>query len=202
MAKACLRKFRRRTDLVQLVGRRVKLTRKGRVIWGCCPFHEEKSPSFKVENERRIYKCFGCGVGGDAFKWLIETEGLTFPEAIEKLAGEAGVELPQMVARKTRPAKQKKKSLYDIVELAVAFLSRSRLAGPRGGQARGYLSLARTRRAPRSSSFRLGYSPASGNALIEHLQARTYHSDDMIAAGAGAAGRRRPADAGLFLQPA
>ena len=85
----------RRTDLVQLVGRRVKLVRKGRVMWGCCPFHDEKSPSFKVENERRAYKCFGCGAGGDAFKWLMETEGLTFPEAVEKLAGEAGVELPK-----------------------------------------------------------------------------------------------------------
>src|ERR1700678_3570801 len=90
-----LEEIRRRTDLVQLVGRRVKLMRKGRVMWGCCPFHAEKSPSFKVENERHAYKCFGCGVGGDAFKWLIETEGLTFPEAVEKLAAEAGVELPK-----------------------------------------------------------------------------------------------------------
>ena len=65
------------------------------MFWGCCPFHKEKSPRFKVENERRTYKCFGCGKGGDAFKWLIETEGLTFPEAVEKLAGEAGVELPK-----------------------------------------------------------------------------------------------------------
>ncbi len=60
-----LEEIRRRTDLVALVGRRVKLVRKGRVMWGCCPFHAEKSPSFKVENERRLYKCFGCGKGGD-----------------------------------------------------------------------------------------------------------------------------------------
>src|ERR1700760_904627 len=85
-----LDEIRRRTDLVALVGRRVKLVRKGRVMWGCCPFHGEKSPSFKVENERHAYKCFGCGVGGDAFKWLIETEGLSFPEAVQKLAGPAG----------------------------------------------------------------------------------------------------------------
>ena len=84
-----LEEILRRTDLVQLVGRRVKLGRKGRVMWGCCPFHKEKTPSFKVENERRLYKCFGCGAGGDAFKWLTETEGLTFPEAVEKLAAEA-----------------------------------------------------------------------------------------------------------------
>jgi DNA primase len=80
-----LEEILRRTDLVQLVGRRVKLTRKGRVMWGCCPFHKEKTPSFKVENERRTYHCFGCSAGGDAFKWLTETEGLTFPEIAQKL---------------------------------------------------------------------------------------------------------------------
>ena len=61
-----LEEILRRTDIVQLVGRRVRLSRKGRVFWGCCPFHKEKSPSFKVENERRNYKCFGCGAGGNA----------------------------------------------------------------------------------------------------------------------------------------
>src|ERR1700722_12369398 len=90
-----LEEIARRTDIVQLVGRRVKLARRGRVFWGCCPFHKEKSASFKVENERRTYKCFGCGKGGDAFKWLMEMDGLTFPEAVERLAGEAGVELPK-----------------------------------------------------------------------------------------------------------
>ena len=89
-----LEEILRRTDLVQLVGKRVKLERKGRVFWGPCPFHKEKSPSFKVENERRTYHCFGCGAGGDAFKWLRETEGLTFPESVERLANLAGVALP------------------------------------------------------------------------------------------------------------
>src|ERR1700753_3547521 len=93
----------RRTDIVQLVGRRVKLVRKGRTMWGCCPFHAEKSPSFKVENERRTYKCFGCGKGGDAFRWLMETEGLSFPESVERLAGEGGGEGPQKTtAEETR----------------------------------------------------------------------------------------------------
>ena len=115
-----LEEIRRRTDLVQLVGRRVKLMRKGRVMWGCCPFHAEKSPSFKVENERHAYKCFGCGAGGDAFKWLMETEGLTFPEAVEKLAGEAGVELPKW-SPDDEAREQKRKSLYEIVELAAQF---------------------------------------------------------------------------------
>ena len=93
-----LEEILRRTDLVQLVGRRVQLGRKGRGVWGCCAFHQQKSPSFKVENERRTYHCFGCGAGGDAFKWLMETEGLSFPEAVERLASEAGGEPPQWAA--------------------------------------------------------------------------------------------------------
>src|SRR4051812_36711879 len=129
-----LEEIRRRTDLVQLVGRRVKLVRKGRVMWGCCPFHQEKSPSFKVENERRLYKCFGCGKGGDAFKWLIETDGLSFPEAVEKLAGEAGVELPKW-SPDDEAREQKRKSLYDIVELAAKFYEAQLFeTGGRGGR--------------------------------------------------------------------
>src|SRR5260370_38848019 len=84
-----------RPDIVRLVGRVVKFNRRGRLFWGLCPFHKEKSPSFKVESARRNYKCFGCGASGDAFKWLMETEGLKFPEAVERLAQEAGVTLPK-----------------------------------------------------------------------------------------------------------
>ena len=110
----------RRTDIVQLVGRRVKLTRKGQAFWGCCPFHGEKTASFKVENARRTFHCFGCGKGGDAFKWLMETEGLSFPEAVEKLAGEAGVELPKW-SPEDEAREEKKKSLVDIIALAADF---------------------------------------------------------------------------------
>jgi DNA primase len=105
-----LEEIRRRTDLVQLVGRRVKLIRKGREMWGCCPFHQEKSPSFKVSNERRTFKCFGCGKGGDCFKWLVETDGLSFPESVEKLAAEAGVELPKWSPEAGREAREYLKS--------------------------------------------------------------------------------------------
>ncbi len=169
----------RRTDLVQLVGRRVKLTRKGRVMWGCCPFHKEKSPSFKVENERRAYHCFGCGAGGDAFKWLQETEGLTFPESVERLAGEAGVELPKW-SPDDEAREQQKKSLYDIVELACAFYE-EQLRGAPGAEARDYL-VSRGLDGAAAKQFRLGYAP-SGNALIEHLKTKNVTFDDIVAAG-------------------
>ena len=127
----------RRTDIVQLVGKRVKLTRRGQQFWGCCPFHKEKSPSFKVENARRTYKCFGCGKGGDAFKWLMETEGLSFPEAVERLAGEAGVELPKW-SPEDEAREEKKKSLYDVIEAACVFYE-AQLREAGGRAARDYL---------------------------------------------------------------
>src|SRR6201989_1076667 len=160
-----LEEIRRRADLVQLVGRRVKLIRKGRGMWGCCPFHAEKSPSFKVENERRLYKCFGCGKGGDCFKWLVETEGLSFPESVEKLAGEAGVELPKW-SPEDEAREQKRKSLYDIVELAAKFYE-EQLLGASGREARDYLK-GRGLDGAAAKQFRLGYAP-SNNALSAHL---------------------------------
>jgi DNA primase len=183
-----LEEIRRRTDLVQLVGRRVKLIRKGRVMWGCCPFHGEKSPSFKVENERRTYKCFGCGKGGDAFRWLIETEGLSFPEAVEKLAAEAGVELPKW-SPDDEAREQKRKSLYDIVELAAKFYE-SQLFEPGGREAREYLK-GRGLDGAAARQFRLGYAPSGGNMLIAHLTAQNVTQDDIIAAGLA-----RPAEDG------
>jgi DNA primase len=181
-----LEEILRRTDLVQLVGRRVKLVRKGRVMWGCCPFHQEKSPSFKVENERRAYKCFGCGAGGDAFKWLMETEGLSFPETVERLAEEAGVALPKW-SPEDEAREQKKKSLYDVVEAACAFFE-AQLRGPAGREARDYLA-SRGLNEAAAKQFRLGFAPGGHNALIEHLKTRNVTVDDMIAAGLA-----RPAD--------
>jgi DNA primase len=169
----------RRTDIVQLVGRKVKLTRRGQAFWGCCPFHKEKSPSFKVENGRRTYKCFGCGKGGDAFRWLMETEGLNFPEAVERLAGEAGVELPAWTPE-DEAREEKKKSLYDVVEAACVFYE-AQLREAGGRPARDYLK-SRGLDEAAAKQFRLGYAP-SNNQLIEHLKTKNVTMDDMIAAG-------------------
>ncbi|HEY8697784.1 MAG TPA: CHC2 zinc finger domain-containing protein, partial [Rhizomicrobium sp.] len=175
-----LEEILRRTDLVQLVGRRVKLIRKGRVMWGCCPFHQEHTPSFKVENERRTYKCFGCGAGGDAFKWLMETEGLNFPESVEKLAGEAGVALPKWTPE-DEAREEKKKSLYDIVELACLFFE-EQLRAKGGAAAQRYLA-SRGLNEAAAKQFRLGFAPDSNSALKDHLYAKNVSLDDMVAAG-------------------
>ncbi len=175
-----LEEILRRTDLVQLVGRRVKLERRGRIFWGLCPFHKEKSPSFKVENERRNYKCFGCGLGGDAFRWLTETEGLSFPEAVQRLAGEAGVDLPQWT-HEDEAREQQKKSLYEIVESACAWFEKQlRLSA--GSGARAYLA-SRGLDEESWQRFRLGYAPTGRAALIEHLKGQRVAVDDIVAAG-------------------
>lgn len=183
-----LEEILRRTDLVQLAGRRVKLVRKGRVMWGCCPFHKEKTPSFKVENERRTYHCFGCGAGGDAFRWLTETEGLTFPEAVEKLAGEAGVELPKWTAE-DEAREERRKSLYEIVEAACVFFE-EQLRARGGAEARSYLQ-SRGLDDAAAKQFRLGYAPNGNGALISHLLSKKISLEDMIVAGLA-----RPADEG------
>src|ERR1700754_5219778 len=183
-----LDEIRNRTDLVALVGRRVKLVRKSREMWGCCPFHQEKSASFKVSNERRTYKCFGCGKGGDCFRWLVETEGLSFPESVEKLAAEAGVELPKW-SPEDEAREQKRKSLYDIVELAAQFYE-AQLRESGGQEARSYLKH-RGLDGHAAKQFRLGYAPAAGQALIEFLKGNNVTQDDMLAAGLA-----RPAEAG------
>ncbi len=188
-----LEEILRRTDIVQLVGRRVKLVRKGQAFWGCCPFHGEKSASFKVENARRTYKCFGCGKGGDAFRWLMEIEGVTFPEAVERLAGEAGVELPKW-SPEDEAREEKKKSLYEVIEAAALFFE-AQLHEPVGREARDYLKT-RGLDAATVKKFRLGYAPAAGAALIGHLTGLNITMDDIIAAGLArpADGERGPRD--------
>ncbi|MGD0190489.1 MAG: DNA primase [Rhizomicrobium sp.] len=175
-----LDEIQRRTDIVQLIGRRVKLARKGRVFWGLCPFHKEKSPSFKVDNERRNYKCFGCGEGGSAFKWLMDVEGLSFRESVERLAGEAGVELPQWTPE-DEAREQKKKSLYDVIETACAFFEQQ-LRSSTGAKAREYL-VSRGLDDAGVKQFRLGYAPDGNTTLIGHLVANGIALEDIVAAG-------------------
>ena len=175
-----LEEISRRTDLVQLIGRRVKLQRKGRVFWGLCPFHKEKSPSFKVDNERRSYHCFGCGAGGDPFRWLIETEGLKFPEAVERLAGEAGINLPAATAAEEAGA-SRRKSLFDIIAIAAEFY-REQLRGAGAAAARHYLEN-RGLSPEIWERFGLGYAPARNSPLLALLRGKGIEISAIAEAG-------------------
>ena len=194
-----LEEIRRRTDLVALVGRRVKLVRKGRVMWGCCPFQPKSRPASRSRMSAGCINASAAARAATAFRWLVETEGLGFREAVEKLAGEAGVELPKW-SPEDEAREQKRKSLYEIVELAAKFYE-AQLFEASGREAREYLK-GRGLDGAAAKQFRLGYAPGGGNALIAHLKSRNITQDDMIAAGLARPRRGRPTDARFLLQPA
>src|SRR5688572_11134695 len=138
----------------------------GREWRGLSPFNAEKTPSFYVNDQKGFYYCFSSGKHGDIFSFLIETEGVSFPEAVERLAAEAGVALPKP-SRDDAVQEEKRRSLYDVTELAAQFYE-SALQGRFGVRAREYLDRrglsAETRR-----WFRIGYAPTDRFALRDHL---------------------------------
>ncbi|WP_417672441.1 DNA primase [Roseibium sp.] len=180
-----LDEIRARITLSDLVGRRVtwdrRKTQPGKGdYWACCPFHQEKSPSFHVDDRRNRYKCFGCGASGDHFRFLTETEGLSFPEAVERLADQAGVPLPAPDPQAAR-REQKRASLADVCEMAARFFQ-AEYAGPRGQEARAYTE--KRGLSPQTlSEFRFGFAPDSRDALKKHLAEKGVPEADMVEAG-------------------
>ena len=172
--------LRSRVSVSDIVGRKVKLKKSGREWKGLSPFNKERTPSFYVNDQKGFYHDFSSGKHGDVFTFLMETEGLTFPEAVERIAETAGVTLPT-VSRETEAFLERRKSLYDILELATGFFEAS-LASRVGATARGYLSdrgvLPATQR-----EFRIGYAPAERYALKEFLGDKGVSVADMIEAG-------------------
>ena len=115
--------LRRRTSLSQVIGRHVKLTKKGDRHTGLCPFHNEKTPSFHVRDGDGYYHCFGCGVNGDAISFLREKEGLGFMDAVRQLADAAGMEVPQSKPQDPEIAAKRNKSLVIMDEAARQYQS-------------------------------------------------------------------------------
>lgn len=149
-------------------------------FWACCPFHGEKTPSFHADDRKGIYHCFGCGVTGDHFRFLTEKGGLSFPEAVEKLASIAGVPMPARDAREEERA-QTRRTLYEIMELATRYFE-SALGHNVGARARGYLAERGVSLAAQAR-FRLGFAPDSSNGLKEHLASNGVTAAEMVQAG-------------------
>ncbi|WP_243301358.1 DNA primase [Geothrix oryzisoli] len=166
------------TDLLALVGQAVKLRKQGSAHVGLCPFHAERSPSFQVVANRGFYHCFGCGKHGDAFAWLMEREGMTFPEALEQLARAAGIDLPQ---RRERPAAEVdlETRLRTALEAAQAFYERQL---ERHEEARAYL-----RRRGYEGSFvaeaGFGLAPDGWDPLVTHLRGLNFSGELLEQAG-------------------
>src|SRR5271154_985551 len=117
---AFLDEIRARLTLSEIVGKRLRLTRAGREFKACCPFHNEKSPSFYVNDDKQFYHCFGCGAHGDIIGFTMRHDRLSFPEAVEILAGQAGLPVPQNTPVE-RERFDKDKRLYDLLERATAW---------------------------------------------------------------------------------
>src|SRR5688572_15702452 len=177
---AFLEEIRSRLPVSTVVARRVKLRKRGREFIGLSPFNPEKTPSFTVNDQKGFYHCFSSGKHGDQFRFLMETEGLSFPEAVERLAGMAGLPMPRISAEEER-REERRKTLYEVLELAAKFFEES-LQARTGARARGYL--ADRGLAPETiARFRLGYAPAERFALKEYLGARKIPVEDMVEAG-------------------
>ena len=178
LSPAWLDELRARTMLSALVGRTVKITKAGREFKGCCPFHNEKTPSFYVNDEKGFYHCFGCGAHGDAIRWMTDHRGLPFMDAVKELAEAAGLEVPAPDPRAAERA-ERANSLHDVMAAAAAWFS-EQLQGVKGGEARQYLQ-ARGLKPATVAAFGLGYAPDSRGDLKAALS--KFGEDMLIEAG-------------------
>jgi len=175
-----LDELRARVAMSEVVGRRVKLIKRGREFTGLCPFHNEKTPSFTVSDDKGFYHCFGCQAHGSLFDFVMNTEGVDFPEAVERVAVLAGVPVPKATAAQAEEAKRQA-TLYDVMERAALWFSEN-LKTQNGREAREYLD----RRGLDENTvqrFRLGYAPESRHALKDALTGRGISEEQMLVAG-------------------
>ena len=175
-----LDEIRARVGLGDVIARHVSLKRAGRELSGLCPFHNEKTPSFTVSEEKGFFHCFGCGAHGDVIGFTMRQEGLSFPEAIERLAAEAGLEVPRATPAE-REAEKRRASLHDAMEAACRFFE-SELRGPRGAAARSYLA-ERGIDEETTARFRLGYAPDSRTALRNAVMDEAHPEALLVEAG-------------------
>src|ERR1700721_434973 len=161
-----LDELRSRVSLADLVGKRVRLTRKSREHGGLCPFHNEKTPSFYVVEDKGFFHCFGCGAHGDAIGFVMRSENLDFIEAIERLAGLAGIAVPQQTPQEREKA-QRQKTLLEALAAAAKFYE-EQLWSPAGLRGREYLA-ARGLDEETMRRFRLGWAGEDRNALRRAL---------------------------------
>lgn len=173
-----IEEIRQKNDIVDVISGYVGLQKKGSNYVCCCPFHSEKTPSFSVNRNRQIYKCFGCGEGGNVVTFVMKYENCTFPEAIKMLADKAGVALPEVeYSEETKRRETRRQRLLEInKEAAIFYVYQLRL--PHGEKAKAYLDKRRLSEETRKK-FGLGYAPVRGEDLLAYLRQKGY-SDDLI----------------------
>jgi len=181
-------------DIVKVIGEYVRLRRMGSTgrYLGLCPFHQEKTPSFNVHQSRQFYKCFGCGAAGDVLKFVMEIDGLTFPETLKLLAERNGIPMPKRTEYSDAESKLRARLLE--MHASAARLFQAGLRGPQGAEARAYL-VKRGVSQELSDTFELGYSEPSGQTLVRHLTGERFTPDEFETSGLV---RKRNEGAGFF----
>ncbi|MBZ5696754.1 MAG: DNA primase [Acidobacteriia bacterium] len=166
-------KVKQQADIVRVIGEYIRLKKTGQNFTGLCPFHQEKTPSFAVHPVRQIYHCFGCGAGGDVFKFVQEVDKCTFPEAVRTVAEKCGIPIPRPRERspEERRENQQRTALVEMHREAATFFARQLHEGHEGKVAAGYLGDRGLDRAA-ITRFGLGFAPSSGDALLRHLKSK------------------------------
>ena len=167
-----------RSDIVDVVGSYVALTKKGANYFGLCPFHNEKTGSFSVSPDKQIYHCFGCGKGGSVISFIMEIENLSFPEAVAFLANRAGMQLPE---QSDDPGAKKRQRLLALNRDAARFFH-AQLKTPAGQPARDYLAR-RQLTAQTVTRFGLGFAPDTWDSLVRAMKALGYSEQELFDGG-------------------
>ena len=171
-----------RADIESVVGRYVLLKRSGGNLWGLCPFHSEKTASFSVNPAKGIYKCFGCGKGGNAISFIMEIEHLNYPEAIRHLGGLYGVEIPETGYSGDSVQKEEKDRVKDILKEAAKFYYKAFNDENIGKPARDYAAK-RGLTKQTLDNFGIGYSPINWSALYDHMKQKGYKDEELLNSG-------------------
>jgi DNA primase len=187
--KDSIDRVRESVDMAELVGAKTDLRRVGSRWTGLCPFHDERTPSFSVDAERGLYHCFGCGAGGDAIRFVQETEALDFPEAVEALAERYGVRVER---EEDDPAaeqrRRRKERLYALLERAARFYAAYLWDSGEARRAREYLA-GRGLSEEVAREFRLGYAPSAWDRMIVGARRSGFTEEELVAAGLAQHGR-------------
>ncbi|OGP29610.1 MAG: DNA primase [Deltaproteobacteria bacterium GWA2_57_13] len=174
--------IRERASIVEVISDHLTLRKAGRNHLGICPFHAEKTPSFTVNEEKGIFHCFGCGVGGNVFHFLMRYEQLTFPEAVERVGRRYGIAVERQETPGARREAEERESLYRLNERAAAYFHQALLAQAEGKKALGYLK-ARGIDESMARRFYLGYAPPRGAGLVEFLKREGLSLKDAVRLG-------------------
>lgn len=172
-------RVREATDIVVVAEETLTVKRQRNIAWALCPFHQEKSASFKMDSATGLYYCFGCGQAGNVFQFLERTQGLTFTEAVERLASRAGIAL-QYEGAKGSSGRDKRGRLIQTIEAAVVFYHECLLT--QATEARTYLK-SRGIGSAEAEHFQLGFSPSGWDQLVGHLRKSGFNEDELLKSG-------------------